>query len=103
MFLTSQANIFLDPFFTFVEAYEKWPVVEECKRYCYSVFITLHGSKVADVSGALLTRLKGYVGKPAKQLAGMDGIVHIDDSSASCCFPDSKQSPIHPLLCEHSL
>ena len=77
-------------------------MIENCTRYCHTVFITLHGSKEAAASSALLIRLKANAGKPTKQTVGMGGMIHINDTSATCCYPDSKQSPIHPLLCEHS-
>jgi hypothetical protein len=76
-------------------------VIVDCKKYCHTVFITLHGNKEAKVSSELLTRLKANAGKPTKQTPGMGGFIHINDTSVTCCYPDSKQSPIHPLLCEH--
>jgi len=93
--------IYLDPFFTYSSAYEKWPIVENCTRYCHTVFITLHGSKEHETSAALLTRLKKNAGKPTLQTLGMGGMKYINDTSVTCCYPDSKPSPIHPLLCEH--
>lgn len=80
-----------------------WPTIYNCTKYCQTVFITLHGSKEYNVSLDLLHRLKNHVGKPAVQLFGMGGLKHINDTSATCCYPDSKPSPIHPLICEHSL
>ncbi len=76
-------------------------MIVDCKKYCHTVFITLHGNKEAKVSSELLTRLKANAGKPTKQTPGMGGFIHINDTSVTCCYPDSKQSPIHPLLCEH--
>ena len=92
----------LDPYFGFLKYYEHFPVIDNCTRYCHTVFITIHGCKIAHASATLLTRLKANIGKPAKQLFGMGGMIHINDTRATCCYPDSKQSPIHPLLCEHS-
>ena len=74
-----------------------------CTRYCHTAFITLHGSKELKDSSELLVRLKANAGKPALQLPGMGGMRHLNDTSVTCCYPDSKPSPIHPLLCEHSL
>ncbi|CAF0750270.1 unnamed protein product [Adineta ricciae] len=92
-----------DPFFTFSEAYELWPNITNCTRYCHTVFITLHGSKDAPISAALLERLKTMRGKPTVQTPGMGGLYHLNDTRYSCCYPDSKPSSIHPLLCQHNL
>ncbi|CAF0732458.1 unnamed protein product [Adineta steineri] len=92
-----------DPFFTYSEIYERWPNVTNCSRYCHTAFVTLHGNKEANVSSALLTRLKANIGKPPIQTLGMGGMKYLNDTSATCCYPDSKPSPIHPLLCEHYL
>jgi hypothetical protein len=61
----------------------------------------LHGCKDAKISSALLNRLKANAGKPTVQTIGSGGMHHINDTSVTCCYPDSKPSPIHPLLCEH--
>ncbi|UJR34139.1 hypothetical protein I4U23_021546 [Adineta vaga] len=90
-----------DPYFTYSETYERWPNVTKCSEFCHTAFVTLHGSKDAPTSAALLTRLKANAGKPTVQLLGMGGMRHINDTTATCCYPDSKRSPIHPLLCEH--
>ncbi|CAF1281544.1 unnamed protein product [Rotaria sp. Silwood1] len=90
-----------DPFFTYSEAYLKWPTITNCSNYCYTAFITLHGCKEHNISADLLTKLKANAGKPAMQTFGMGGMKHINDTSVTCCYPDSKPSPIHPLLCEH--
>ena len=91
----------LGPFFTYSEDYERWPNITHCDRYCHTAFVTLHGSKDAQTSAAPLTRLKTHVEEPVIQASGMGGVKYINDSSVTCCYPDSKPSPIHPLLCEH--
>ncbi|CAF1098712.1 unnamed protein product [Adineta ricciae] len=90
-----------DPYFTYSDAYERWPNITNCTEFCHTAFITLHGCKDAKISAALLTRLKANAGKPTVQLFGIGGMRHINDTTATCCYPDSKRSPIHPLLCEH--
>lgn len=90
-----------DPYFTYSEPYEKWPTVINCTRYCHTTFTTLHGSKNAETSAALLKRLKGLAGKPTVQTLGMGGMHYHNDTSVTCCYPDSKPSPLHSLLCEH--
>jgi len=93
--------IYLDPYFTYSKPYENWPIIENCERYCHTVFITLHGCKEPPISAALLTRLKANAGKPTVQTLGMGGMKYLNDTNITCCYPDSKPSPIHPLLCEH--
>lgn len=93
--------ICLDPYFTYSDAYERWPNITNCTEFCHTAFVTLHGCKDAKISAALLTRLKANAGKPTIQLLGTGGMRHINDTTATCCYPDSKRSPIHPLLCEH--
>ncbi len=93
--------IYLDPYFIYSTPYENWPTIENCSKYCYTAFVTLHGCKEHLVSAALLTRLKANVGKPTIQLPGMGGMTYMNNTNATCCYPDSKRSPIHPLLCEH--
>lgn len=90
-----------DPYFTYMEPYEKWPEVINCSRYCHTVFLTLHGSKDVQASADVLQRLKKNAGKPTMQTLGTGGFKYWNDTSATCCYPDSKPSPIHPLLCEH--
>lgn len=84
-----------------MEPYEKWPQVVNCSRYCHTVYLTLHGSKRANISTDVLKRLQANVGKPTMQTLGLGGMKYWNDTSATCCYPDSKPSPIHPLLCEH--
>ncbi|UJR24649.1 hypothetical protein I4U23_006023 [Adineta vaga] len=91
-----------DPFFSYSEVYERWPIITNCSKYCHTVFLTLHGSKEARTSAALLERLKKMRGKPTVQTLGMGGLYHLNDTNITCCYPDSKPSPIHPLLCKHS-
>lgn len=98
-----ETSICLDPFFIYSDAYERWPNITDCSKYCHTVFITLHGSKDAPISAALLERLKTMRGKPTVQTPGMGGLYHLNDTRFSCCYPDSKPSPIHPLLCQHNL
>ena len=93
--------IYLDPYFTASDVYEKWPKITNCSRYCHTVFLSLHGSKEAEKSAQLLTRLKANVGKPTLQTWGMGGLKYLNNTKATCCYPDSRPSPIHPLLCEH--
>ncbi|CAF2130041.1 unnamed protein product, partial [Rotaria magnacalcarata] len=92
-----------DPYHTYGDAYIRWPTITNCSQYCHTAFITLHGCKEHQVSSDLLTTLKANAGKPVIQTFGMGGMKHINDKSATCCYPDSKTSPIHPLLCEHNL
>ncbi len=93
--------IILDPYFTYSDAYERWPNITNCTRYCHTVFLTLHGCKEAIVSAKLLERLKTMKGKSTLQTMGMGGLFHVNDTSVTCCYPDSEPSPIHPLLCKH--
>jgi hypothetical protein len=99
--LTTIIYFYLDPYFTYSDIYERWPIVTNCTKYCHTAYVTLHGCKEHKVSAALLTRLKANAGKPAIQTFGAGGMRHINDTSVTCCYPDSKPSPIHPLLCEH--
>ena len=94
--------LYLDPYFTYSKFYEQWPNITNCSRYCHTVFVTLHGCKEPTVSSKVLSALKANVGKPTVQTYGMGGLKHINDTNATCCYPDSKPSPIHPLLCEHN-
>ena len=92
---------YLDPYFTYSDAYERWPEITNCSNYCHTVFLTLHGSKDAETSAALLKRLITMKGKPTLQTRGMGGLHYINDTSVTCCYPDSQPSPLHPLLCKH--
>jgi len=91
-----------DPYFSYLGPYEKWPQIINCSRYCHTVFLTLHGSKDPTTSANILARLKVNAGKPTMQTLGMGGFKYLNDTSTTCCYPDSKPSRIHPLLCEHS-
>ncbi|CAF0806312.1 unnamed protein product [Adineta steineri] len=90
-----------DPYFTYVDTYERWPNITNCSQYCHTVFLTLHGSKDAEVSASLLKRLIKLKGTPTLQTRGMGGLYHVNDTKVTCCYPDTEPSPLHPLLCKH--
>ena len=63
----------------------------------------IHGCKDPDVAAHILNRLKANIGKPVVQTSGTGGMKHINDRNATCCYPDSQPSSLHPLLCEHKI
>jgi hypothetical protein len=45
-------------------------------------------------------RLKKHTGSPYIQTPH-HGFHYLNEAQYTCCYPDSQQSSIHPLLCEH--
>ncbi|CAF0863299.1 unnamed protein product [Didymodactylos carnosus] len=86
-----------DPYVTYIDEYEN--PSPNCTRYCNTAFILLHGSKDPKFSSAVLKRLQERAGQAAIQTKY--GLRHMNETNVTCCYDDSKPSPIHPLLCLH--
>lgn len=89
----------IDPYISYLSAYEKNQ--KKCLRYCHSAFILPHGSKNPNEFQAIFKRLKKHAGSPYIQTPN-DGMHYLNETQYTCCYPDSRPSPIHPLLCEHT-
>ncbi|CAF0787096.1 unnamed protein product [Adineta ricciae] len=89
----------IDPFFTFLSVYEARQ--RHCTEFCHTAFILVHGSKNSTEMRDLFDRLKRHAGFPFIQTVN-NGFHYLNQSEHSCCYPDSRPSSIHPLLCEHS-
>lgn len=88
----------IDPYFGYLPVYESNP--KTCKEFCHTAFILLHGSKDAQELRRIFERLKQHAGAPFIQTPN-DGLHYLNETQYTCCYPDSRTSPIHPLLCEH--
>ncbi|UJR25605.1 hypothetical protein I4U23_006949 [Adineta vaga] len=88
----------IDPYFSFITAYETQQLT--CTSYCHTAFIFLHGSKVEKDLRDVFQRLKNHTGLPFIQTPA-NGFHHLNETQYTCCYPDSKPSPIHPLICEY--
>jgi hypothetical protein len=88
-----------DPYYTFLPAYESNQ--QKCVKYCHTAYIFIHGSKSAIAMRDILNRLKKYAGSPFIQTPS-NGMHYLNETQYTCCYPDSRQSKIHPLLCEHN-
>ncbi|UJR23310.1 hypothetical protein I4U23_026325 [Adineta vaga] len=89
----------LDPFFTFLPAYELNE--QKCMKFCHTAYILVHGNKNSIEMNDLFKRLKKHSGSPFIQTMN-NGFHYLNETKYTCCYPDSRPSPIHPLLCEHT-
>ena len=87
-----------DPYFTYFSAYETQQ--QTCNEFCHTAFVVFHGSKRAEDLRALFQQVKKRVGSPYIQTTD-HGFHHLNETRYTCCYPDSRPSPIHPLICEH--
>jgi hypothetical protein len=88
----------IDPYFGYLSAYELNEKI--CKEYCHTAFILIHGTKDPDVLRELFERLKKHAGSPFIQTRN-EGFHYLNETQYTCCYPDSKPSSIHPLLCQY--
>ena len=88
----------IDPFHSYLPVYET--NLKTCKEFCHTAFILIHGSKNAQDMRQVFGRLKQHAGAPYIQTPN-EGLHHLNESQYTCCYPDSRRSLIHPLLCEY--
>jgi hypothetical protein len=89
----------IDPFYRYLPVYESQQ--KTCKQFCHTAFILIHGSKNATKMRDVFERLKKHAGSPFIQTPN-EGMHYLNETQYTCCYPDSRPSSIHPLLCEHS-
>ena len=89
-----------DPYISFLPAYELNQ--QKCEKYCHTAYIFIHGSKSATQMRDILNRLKNHTGSPFIQTPD-NGMHYLNETQYTCCYPDSRPSSIHPLLCEHNI
>jgi hypothetical protein len=88
----------IDPFFSYITAYESQQ--KTCEEFCHTAFIFFHGSKnIVDMKD-VFERLKNRSGSPFIQTRD-HGMHYLNETQYTCCYPDSRPSPIHPLLCQY--
>jgi len=89
----------IDSFVTYMKNYESQKKI--CKEYCHTAFIIFHGSKIPTDTLDTFERVKNHSGLPFIQTPN-EGFHYLNETQYTCCYPDSKPSPIHPLLCQHT-
>lgn len=88
----------IDPHYTYFSAYETQQ--QKCTEFCHTAFILIHGSKRAEELRSIYQRVKKLRGSPYIQTTN-NGFHYLNQSQYTCCYPDSRTSSIHPLICEH--
>ena len=87
----------IDPYISYLSAYETNE--KKCLKYCHSAFILPHGSKNPQDFQDIFKRLKKHAGSPYIQTP--NGMHYLNETQYTCCYPDSRPSSIHPLLCTY--
>lgn len=88
----------IDPYISFLPAYGRSE--KTCKKYCHTAYFLIHGAKDPTQMHNLVEELKNYTGLPYIQTP-KDGFHYLNETKYTCCYPDSRPSSIHPLICEH--
>ncbi|CAF3428488.1 unnamed protein product [Rotaria socialis] len=88
----------IDPFFTYLDEYEKQST--KCLADCHKVFILLHGGKELNQMRDVFNRLKKHAGSAFIQTEN-NNLHYLNETQYTCCYPSSRPSSIHPLLCEY--
>ncbi|CAF2845566.1 unnamed protein product [Rotaria sp. Silwood2] len=89
----------IDPFFGYLSEYETKNIT--CQKYCHKVFMFLHGGKELSAMRDVFQRLKKHVGSPFV-LTENSGLHYLNETNITCCYPGSRSSSIHPLLCQYT-
>ncbi|CAF4016796.1 unnamed protein product [Rotaria sp. Silwood1] len=89
----------VDPYFDYLSEYEGKNTT--CQKYCHKVFILLHGGKQLNQMRNVFERLKTLAGSPPV-LTENSGLHYLNETYYTCCYPGSRPSSIHPLLCEQA-
>lgn len=89
----------IDPYTMYFTEYMQQ--AKNCSQFCHTAFLILHGSKLKNHTMNVLSQLKRFKGAPYIQTKD-HGFHYPNETDFTCCYPDSKPSAIHPLICEYS-
>lgn len=88
----------IDPHYTMMSAYKNQQ--KKCDKHCYTAYVLIHGSKRVAELRQIFQQLKKLVGSPYIQTQN-HGFHYLNETQYTCCYPDSRPSTIHPLICQY--